>query len=80
MAEAFLKGSLVVNALTHEYFFQFFGTVIVQDRLILLNILSGTMFTEVGKRGRPLALSVLGFIKFPGGCMMDDVLSHRVFV
>lgn len=80
MAEAFLEGSLVVNTLTHEYFFEFFGTIIVQDRLVLLYILSGTMLTEVGKRGRPLALSVLGFIRLPGGYMMDDVLSHRVFV
>ena len=69
MAETFLEWSLVVNALSHEYFLQFFGAIIVQDRLVFFHILSRTIFTEVGKRGLPLALSVLGLIRFPGGCM-----------
>jgi hypothetical protein len=53
--------------LIEEGLLELLGAIIVQDRMIILNILYLKWGTVVGSLGLPLALSVFGFIKLPGG-------------
>jgi len=57
----------VIYRLIEEGLLELLGAIIVQDRMIILNILYLKWGTVVGSLGLPLALSVFGFIKLPGG-------------
>lgn len=79
VAFAALEGIHVVDGLVEQHFFQFFQTIVVQNGLIILDILHGEGCTVVGRRGLPLALSVLGLIRFPGGYILSPLPSPHVF-
>jgi hypothetical protein len=70
----------VIYSSVHYGFLELFHTVVVSNRLIFICILRSLCFTLVGSRGLPLALSVLGLMSAPGGCMLDVLLCLNVFV
>lgn len=60
---------IVVYFSIHYGLLELLHTIVVRNRLILIRILPKKESTLVGRRGLPRALSVLGLMSAPGGCI-----------
>lgn len=65
----------VTDVFVKQHFLDLLLTIVVQNGLILLDVLCRRECTVVGRRGRPRALSVLGLIRVPGGCIRERYLA-----
>ena len=70
----------ILNFSVHYGLLELFHTVVVRYWLILVCILTSLWVTLVGRRGLPRALSVLGLMSAPGGCIVYGLLCPNVFV
>jgi hypothetical protein len=74
-----IKGLLVLDRFIEQNLFELFQTIIVQNRMVIFNGLHLTLCTVVGSLGLPLALSVFGLMRLPGGYIAMNVPFLRVF-
>ena len=62
-----LELSIVLDLSVHDCFLEFLYAVVVGNGLVFFVVLAVGRSTLAGSRGLPLALSVLGLMRVPGG-------------
>lgn len=69
---------IVVYCFVKKCLLELFCAIVVENRLVIFSGLGYQSYTEVGNRGLPLALSVLGLMRLPGGYMEKCLHFHHV--
>lgn len=69
---------IVVYSLVNKCLLELFCAIVVENRLVIFSGLGYQRYTEVGSRGLPRVLSVLGLMRLPGGYMEKCLHFHHV--